>query len=115
MRQAVIRVVRTATTEVDRRQSQRYPTNLPCRISVGGQSHAARVTDISDGGAGLSEAPPLQPGTRGSLSVDAVGMPLDFTVCGSEGGMLHLAFKLDDATTERLRALLPRLGRAKAA
>ena len=48
LRQSVIRVVRTATTEVDRRLNERFDTDLGCRVTINGQTHLARIVDWSD-------------------------------------------------------------------
>ena len=58
LRHSVIRVVRTSTVEIDRRQARRYQLDLPCRLELaGGGVHAARVADLSDGGAMIEAAP----------------------------------------------------------
>jgi len=115
LRHSVIKVVRTATPEVDRRAEQRFVLDLPCRLAVGGQSHAARITDLSDGGAAISGAPAMPPGTRGSLSADAVGIALPFTVRGVDGTLIHLAFELDAAAAARFKGTAARLIQRRAA
>ena len=59
LQHSVIRVVRTATPEVNRRSGQRYAVDLPCRVSVGGRSHDARLIDMSDSGAQVCGLPPV--------------------------------------------------------
>ena len=80
LRHSVIRVVRTSTEEVDRRQETRRDVDLPCRLTIGGASHEARVINLSLGGAAVKGAPAIQPGTEGTLSAAAIGIPLPFTV-----------------------------------
>jgi len=115
LRHAVIRVVRTATPEVDRRTVQRFLTELPCRIAAGGQSYDARIADLSDGGAALTGAPALAAGTHGSLSADAIGMAVPFIVRGSDDKLLHLAFELDAAAAARFQGTAARLAQRRAA
>jgi methyl-accepting chemotaxis protein len=70
----VIRVVRTSTTEVDRRKAVRHQIDLPCSLDVAGQAAIiAYVTDISEGGAAVRGGPPLPPGTHGALHLHSIG------------------------------------------
>lgn len=46
--QTVVRIVRSTTTEVDRRQQPRRVVNLPCQFTVGSRSVAGTLVDISD-------------------------------------------------------------------
>ena len=58
LRQAVIRTVRTSTTEMDRRTTRRHQVDLPCRLSVPGQAaFPARLNNIPIGGAACAAAP----------------------------------------------------------
>ena len=112
---SVIRVVRTATPEVNRRADRRYEVDLPCRLSVGGHSHDARLIDLSDSGAKVSGAPPLRHGEHGTLAADGIDTNLLFTVRHSDGDALHLAFELDAATAARFSGTAERLARRHAA
>jgi methyl-accepting chemotaxis protein len=116
LRRAVVRAVRTSTVEVDRRGSPRIAMNLACRIRDGARAEqAARVIDLSEGGASIAEGPPLATGMSGSLMLDAVGVPLPFTVVRAEAGRLHIAFRLDATAAGRLRSLLDGHGSRSAA
>jgi hypothetical protein len=115
LRQAVIRVVRTSTPEVDRRDDPRYEVKLACRISAGSQSFGAQVADLSDSGAHVRGAPVLPPGSRGTLDIEAVGFPLPFSVKQSGGDSLHVAFALDATTAARFRGMPARLAERHAA
>ncbi len=59
LRHAVIKVVRTSADEVNRRDSPRYPVDLPCRLSAAGVVQAARLIDLSETGAQICDAPSL--------------------------------------------------------
>ncbi len=115
LRHSVIRVVRTSTTEVDRRQNARYPEDLPCRLSIGGQSSTARIADLSMHGAYICSGPIVPAGTRGTLTVDSIGFPLQFTIRATENDGLHLMFELDDATAARFAPILKKLSLPRAA
>ena len=74
---AVTRVVRTATPEVDRRRATRVAADLPCRLSFAGRSAvAARLVDVSEGGAKLSTEATAPPGTAVSLAFDGTRVPI---------------------------------------
>jgi methyl-accepting chemotaxis protein len=112
----VIRVVRTATVDVDRRQSHREQTVLACSLELaGGGTHAARVVDISEAGAWIQAGPAMQAGDRGTLRLDGADVSVPFTVRGGEDGNAHLAFAVDAAATASLRTMLERLPRRIAA
>jgi methyl-accepting chemotaxis protein len=115
LKHSVIRVVRTSTAEVDRREALRYAIDLPCRIVVGGKTHQARLVDLSDGGAHIRDAPALTVGARGTLAIDGVQMPLPFVSHEHVAGMLHVAFTLDAAATAAMQGTAERLSRKIAA
>jgi methyl-accepting chemotaxis protein len=115
LKQSVIRVVRTSTAEVDRRASSRHDVDVGCRVTVGGQTHAARVDNLSDGGAHVTGGPTLPTGTRGMLSVDGVGVPLPFTVVDGEGGSLRVSFSLDATAAAAFHGTPARLAGRRAA
>jgi methyl-accepting chemotaxis protein len=113
---SVIRVVRTATPEVDRRQTPRYSVDLACRISIlGREVIAARLVDISEGGASLRTDSEVASGSTGTLQVDGSGTALPFSVHRSGNGFLHLRFRLDEAATAAFRSVLERLAVRRAA
>jgi methyl-accepting chemotaxis protein len=112
---AVIRMVRTSTPEVDRRGCQRYKADLPCRLTVDGQTYRVQLVDISDRGAGVSGAPGLAGQSGGVLEIDAVGFPIPVAVKLSEGDAVHLEFVLDSATAAKLQGVPERLARRHAA
>jgi methyl-accepting chemotaxis protein len=116
LKHALIRVVRTSTAEVDRRQHVRHPVNLSCRLSASGTgSRNVKIADLSEGGASIGDGPALTPGTRGTLDIDRLGVPLPFVVRSNEDGLLHLAFDPDAAAAGKLAQLLAQLGLRRAA
>ncbi len=112
LRQTVVRVVRNSTADADRRQAVRRPTELRCSITVAGAAPvAARLVNLSAGGARVENGPALGAGTRGTLSVDGLAFALPFSVRAADGGRLSLAFDLDAGQAERLTSFA---GRASA-
>ena len=116
LKQSVSRVVHTSTADVDRRAVPRDSVDLPCQVTIPGQSAiAARVTDISEGGACIVGGPPLTMGAGGKLAVDGIGFPLPFTVRSQQDDALHVAFAPDAGTAAALRSLLEDLTRRRQA
>jgi methyl-accepting chemotaxis protein len=112
----VIRVVRTSTVDVDRRQSHRDQTVLSCSLDLArGGTHAARIVDISEAGARIQAGPAKQAGDRGTRRLDGADFSVPFTVRGGDDGNAHLAFAVDATATASLRAMLERLPRRIAA
>jgi methyl-accepting chemotaxis protein len=116
LRHTVIRVVRTSTGEVNRRQHQRYATDLACRVAfAGGAARGMYLADVCAGGAAIRGAPAMSAGARGTVDVERIGMVLPFVVRSADASTMHVAFEVDAATTARLSGLLERMALAKAA
>ena len=115
LRHSVIRVVRTATSDVDRRLNERFKVDLACRLTVAGQIHSASLADWSDSGAHIRGGPPIQDGAHGVLDIDGVGFPLPFIVKRGESDALHVVFELDAATAVRFGGMPARMAARAAA
>jgi methyl-accepting chemotaxis protein len=116
LRHSVIRVVRTSTTEVDRRLQARHVVELGCRLSAPGQGmQNARVVNLSEGGAAITDASPLPIGVRGSLDVDRIGMTLPFVVRSADDKLMRVTFELDAAGRSKLAEMLQSPGLQRAA
>ena len=113
---SVIRVVRTSTTEVDRRKAIRHQIDLPCRLNVHGHAaYTARVTDISEGGASIRDGPSLPAGTRAELALDGIGFMLPCVIRAGSDDSLHLMFELDATTRVKFQPVLERPAQRRAA
>jgi methyl-accepting chemotaxis protein len=113
---SLVRVVRTSTAEVNRREYTRYAVDLGCRLSAAGLgTRDARVQDISEHGAAVIGARELSISARGSLEVDRIGMQLPFVVRAMQGDMAHLIFELNPADSARLAQILGQMGLRQAA
>ena len=114
LRNSVIEVVRTSTSDVERRQAARVPIDLPARLAVAGQTErSVNVGDISAGGASISGVDDLAVGTHGTLRLDGVAAAVAFEVRSTGRGTLHVAF--DAGSSAALRPLIERLGVRQAA
>ena len=114
---SVIRVVRTSTAAVDRREAPRYQTDLACRVMLSGEGACeARLVDLSLGGAAISGVPTLRGGASGALEVPGLGQPVRFAVRSLDAqGVAHVQFQLDAATTGAVGAFVARLAQRQAA
>jgi methyl-accepting chemotaxis protein len=116
LKHQVVRMVRTSTDEVNRRQMIRFAMTLPCRLTTPAQgTRTARITDLSESGARVEGGPLLNAGQRGTLAADGIDFPLPFIVRSADNDALHLSFELDTGTAARLRQVPERLGRSLAA
>jgi methyl-accepting chemotaxis protein len=110
LRRGLIRTVRTSTAEVDRRLFQRHATDLPCQIDLPGLGRiAARIVDISEGGARVTGLPAISVGMRGTLQTSGMATPVAFIVRDVSDTAAGLAFETDDPVQQTLRAGLQRL------
>jgi methyl-accepting chemotaxis protein len=116
LKHSVVRLVRTAALEVDRRSQRRQLVDLACDICIPGKgSHTARVGDLSPDGARIHGGPALPQGTSGSLRLAGFTDALPFTVRSTAGGDLHVAFDITDAAKAALGAFLDTLSSRQAA
>jgi methyl-accepting chemotaxis protein len=110
LKHTVMRVVRTSTSEVDRRTSRRKEISLRCRLIISGQGVLnGRMVDLSEEGARVADAPRLSVGTRGMLDVDGVEAQLPFTVRNQYSDALGLLFNESAETKKAIRTVLDRL------
>ncbi len=114
LRHAVIRVVRTSTTEVDRRLATRHPIDRPCRISAAGATHDARLADLSVSGANVDGGPALPEGSGGSLILDGISLPFVVRTVDHRGS-LHVQFDDSEAVRLAVTGLLERLQQRRVA
>ncbi|WP_247894181.1 methyl-accepting chemotaxis protein [Azospirillum sp. B510] len=106
----LVRAVRTATDDVDRRGLPRYRVEAPCAVVCREAAAEGRLTvrllDISRQGAALAEADAV--GDRGSLLFDALGMAVPFDVVSREGGVLRVRFRLAESERQAFAARFAR-------
>ncbi len=109
LRHSVIRVVRTSTAEIDRRQMPREDVAWPAEFSVAGAAEQrVRVSNVSDGGACVQGAPRVSAGTSATLRLDGMTAPLRCVVRAADEAGLHLAFDPGGATAAEFQRVLKR-------
>ncbi|MDN4987476.1 PilZ domain-containing protein [Bradyrhizobium arachidis] len=105
----LVRTVRSSATEVDRRLSKRYPTDLEVTVTDNRQAaHATTLVDLSEGGAWIRCASQLDVGETGVLRIRGFALPLPFTVRTHDGEAAHVAFALGDAQKKELARYIAR-------
>jgi methyl-accepting chemotaxis protein len=116
VRSALIRTVRTATAEVDRRAFKRQAMELRCQVELSGRSPVQAVLlNLSEGGARLRGVPADRAGLRGLLRPVGGRTVLNFVVEGMDGDDMRVSFDIDEAGREAVRALIAAAGGEDAA
>ena len=116
LKRTVVRVVRTSTTEVNRRHGERYVVDLTAHVSLADQAQqAVRVIDLAEGGAKLEGLPAAPSGTHGTLYLDGTTTPLPFIVRDVDGDRCGVVFALDDTGVIGLRTMLSKFSVRKVA
>ncbi len=104
----IIRAIRTATDDADRRLQQRHPIDRPCALAIDGVRREARLRDISRGGARIDGLRDTPTGARCTLFADSMGPDcrVDATVIDfNEMGSMRLHF-IDDTIAPALTTAL---------
>jgi methyl-accepting chemotaxis protein len=95
LKSALVRVVRSATADADRRQWRRFKSSLPIRIAGRGKRPSqATLLDISAGGAAIRCAPDLDVGDSGSIAIQGFDRDLSFMVRHRDAEALRVEFDL---------------------
>ena len=103
LRRVPIRVVRTSTAEANRRRMVRYRVDEPCTVEFGSDRRAAKLEDLSEGGAMITGVTDMPAGTLGVLIVEKRGIRIEFTALGTDQGSLHVSFGPQAAIDPRFR------------
>jgi len=90
LREVLVHLVRTSTTETNRRVFERVRVDMTCEVAIGGKVQNAKLHDISQGGAWLQDAPESQPGENGRLAIS--GQQVAFETRAAAPGNLHVKF-----------------------
>jgi hypothetical protein len=98
LRDVLIRVVRTATKEVNRRQSPRYRVERDCTVSAQGRTIAGFMVDCSEGGFGAKgEFSNLAEGAAVEIAITGVTPHLHAVVRSLCDNRVHAQFDVDEA------------------
>ncbi len=89
---AVIHLVRTSTSEVDRRRYRRRPCHVEATLICQGHSESAWLHDLSERGCHARTALAYRAGQRVEIALTQFGIRLDGTAAESTEGGMHIAF-----------------------
>jgi methyl-accepting chemotaxis protein len=92
LRHVLVRVVRTTTTDADRRRKPRYHVDEPCTVTIGGAAQTGKVVNLSTGGATLSLEADIGNESGGTLHLDRHGARIAFVVRNVEGNAVRIKF-----------------------
>jgi methyl-accepting chemotaxis protein len=110
LREMLVRVVRTATKEVNRRRDPRIPLGQSATAMLAGATHAITVENVSEGGlmaSGTSDDRAV--GARMDISLSGISTPLTAVVLSVENGRMHGKFDLPVEIGQRWRQECERL------
>ena len=114
LRETLVRVVRTSTTDVDRRTSTRVDVERHGTVEVGGRAHKVVIRNLSEGGAMIMDAVPgAGVGDPMVLKVDGTAISLDGVIARNDENGTLVKFKLTEAAGKLVKDLM--VGRRAAA
>ncbi|MCW2244704.1 methyl-accepting chemotaxis protein [Azospirillum fermentarium] len=94
LREVLVRIVRTSTSDVDRRRKPRYALDVGCRVN----DQPGRIGNLSEGGATVEGMPAsIAAGQMVSVRIDGVSMTLPARVLSNTQGRLHVKFEASGA------------------
>jgi methyl-accepting chemotaxis protein len=109
LRATLVRVIRTSTSDVDRRSSARVTLRSPGTVNWQGRSIKVRVRDLSLGGAMIEESMAEIPvDARVTLVIDGIAAELACTVARKDGTTALLFFNLSEQTANIVANVISR-------
>ena len=109
LRRVLIRVVRTSTAEADRRRQSRFQVDEPCTVTLGGRALAARVINLSVGGAMIAGLTGVKASDRGILRLARLGVQTTFEVRSLGSESVHVEFSEADPSLPVFAEAIERL------
>ena len=107
LRETLVRVVRTSTADVDRRNSTRVNVERNGTIEAGGRVHKVMIRNLSSGGAMIMNAlPEVEVGGPVVLTVDGIKPSLTGVVARSDQNGTLVTFKITEATRKLVEDLV---------
>ncbi|KAA0580178.1 PAS domain-containing protein [Azospirillum sp. B21] len=108
LRRTLVRVVRTSTTEADRRRSPRHAIDHPAQLAAARGQLTVRIADLSMDGARLltPRQHALTPGDTARLAPDGMSATVTVTVQALSDGAVHVRFNRQE---ESLPVLLEQM------
>lgn len=107
-REAMVKTLRTATPEVERRLERRFALSMPVQVYYEGKALRGTVAEMSSGGIKVKDLPEILPDRPCRISVE--GLDVDVMSRTTKNGVVR--FKLSDADQSKVEEWLARKGRA---
>ncbi|AUG52031.1 methyl-accepting chemotaxis protein [Thalassospira marina] len=108
LRKVLVDVVRTSTSDVDRRGAPRAQVSIKTRAKVHGNSFDAEILNISEGGALIKSASKLAQGMMIELEVPAIAGALSGRVCAVNDGEASIEFNIGESVRATLQKFVSR-------
>ncbi|MEQ9348900.1 MAG: methyl-accepting chemotaxis protein [Thalassospira sp.] len=102
LRASLVRIVRTATPEVNRRQDPRHDIQLAVTVNVGGKAIKGHTVDLSKGGAKVNLAEVIRQATKGQITIDGPNITIPFETEHVHGTFANLDFAPHKLREEKL-------------
>jgi len=99
LKRVIVRVVRTATSDVDRREHPRHDADLGCTVATTSGARTARVVNLSRGGAMISGIDGALVRDRAEVLIPDLGISLPFDVISREGDSVNVRFLAEAVAT----------------
>jgi methyl-accepting chemotaxis protein/aerotaxis receptor len=115
LRASLVKIVRTATPEVNRRQDTRHDIQLAITISTGGKTIKGQTIDLSKGGTKVSLTESIPKGAKGQITIDGPNVTLPFEAENALDMIANLDFAPNNLREEKLGPWLARRFGTKAA
>lgn len=108
LRESLVRIVRTATPEVNRRKAPRHEIQLAIKLTISGKSIRGQTIDLSSGGAKVSLSEAIHEGAKGEITIEGPNVTLPFSVENVLGDTANLEFASSPGSKEKLGPWLTR-------
>ncbi len=90
--EAILRTEPKSADITNRRRHKRLKVSIPCRIELDGQATAARIADLSEGGAAVVGFPGAPQAGQGTIAIGGLADAMPCRVVDFQQGTLRLQF-----------------------
>ena len=99
LQRVVVRTIRGSTNHVNRREEERVPRRIACKVRIGDRTLEAETRDLARHGAAVFcvADPPCPAGASGTVQLPGFG-PIPCTIVAHEGDVLRLRLHPADET-----------------
>ncbi|MEI6558943.1 MAG: nitrate- and nitrite sensing domain-containing protein [Rhodospirillaceae bacterium] len=109
LKRILVRVVRTATSDVDRRQHPRYDVELPCTMTSEEEGGSpARIVNLSRSGARIENVPDTVQGD-GTLRVSGIGVDIPYEVVARDNESMRVRLEVTPDAADHFERSFDRL------